>query len=55
LLNQFLMDFPETGTVGSYICNLSACTIKPYNIILFQFHVFGTQRAISKVKQLYQL
>ena len=31
------------------------CTIKLYNITLFLFHVFGTQRAISKVKQLYQL
>ena len=39
-LHQFSIDFLGTWIVDSYICCLGAYTMKLYNIILFQFHVF---------------
>jgi hypothetical protein len=44
LLTQFCMDFLEISTVDSYICCLSACIIKLYNITLFQFQCFLASR-----------
>ena len=39
----------------AHIYSLSTCTRRLYNITSFQFHVFGTHKTLSKIKQLYPL